>query len=94
VAKLWLALAEAEDAGALSQLCAFKRLFTFDERACGGDPWRACVCVCLGSARLQVVPHDGKSVGHLQVRGPHVVDSYYRKKERAVSECARYTVHS
>eukprot|EP00200_Dunaliella_tertiolecta_P004724 CAMPEP_0202360492 /NCGR_PEP_ID=MMETSP1126-20121109/13416_1 /ASSEMBLY_ACC=CAM_ASM_000457 /TAXON_ID=3047 /ORGANISM="Dunaliella tertiolecta, Strain CCMP1320" /LENGTH=572 /DNA_ID=CAMNT_0048954221 /DNA_START=64 /DNA_END=1782 /DNA_ORIENTATION=+ len=30
--------------------------------------------------------HDGKSVGHLQVRGPHVVDTYYKKKERAVDQ--------
>lgn len=28
--------------------------------------------------------HDGRSVGHLQVRGPAVVQSYFKKAEAAV----------
>lgn len=41
-----------------------------------------------------MVPHDGRSVGHLQVRGAHAVDTYFKKPQRAVrgfdTECFLY----
>lgn len=33
-----------------------------------------------------VLPHDGKSIGSLQVKGPWVVDHYFRKDETAASD--------
>jgi acyl-CoA synthetase (AMP-forming)/AMP-acid ligase II len=43
-----------------------------------------CSCSTMASHFLQVQPHDGRTVGHLQARGPAVIERYINKADSAV----------
>lgn len=52
----------------------------------GRPPFGVSLRLCKGEQGCEAVPHDGQSIGNLQIKGHWIIDRYYGKDQSALTE--------